>query len=402
MRKEIDPCNLELFERRVARHGQCSARYTIALQAGNPETIPMFVADTDFVAAPAIREAILEAAEYGIYGYTALPDGYYEAVCGWQERRHNWKPNPDFVLETPTVLCGLSLAVDTLTEPGDAVIITEPVYAPFSMITNRLGRQLIRNQLFLKDRRWKIDFDTFEQQIIDNNVKAFILCNPHNPVGRVWTIDELRQIGAICARHGVYIISDEIHSDIIYSGYQQHSFLSVCSELAHQAVVLHAPSKAFNIPDMKQSHMFILDTELHDRIRAVYEKRCISGASLIGRRACIAAFTQCDDWLDDMNLYLEGNRDFVIDYCRTHLPQVPICHAEGTFILWPDFNALASEVGIAPADVNNWLLKEANIYLSDGADFGVEATGYQRMVIGTQRSVVEEALRRITAAVAGA
>ncbi len=354
---------------------------------GIDDLIPMWVADMDFRCPPEVRQSLAEVAQRGVFGYSEADESYDKAVTGWFNRRYGWEVDPDTVLKLPGVVLAVSLSIRALTEPGDSVIIFEPLYGPIGKSVRGNGRKLVISDLVRRENRYEIDFDDFERKIKENNVKMFVLCNPHNPVGRVWTREELIRLGDICLRNGLIIVSDEIHADFVYGGHRHIPVASLSDELKDITVTCTAPTKTFNLAGIQAANIVIAN----GRMRRAVDKMSLTvgayGLNCMGIAAVKAAYTYGDSWLDELLKYLEGNIELVMT--RLAGTKLRVTDIEGTYLLWID----ASGAGIE--DPAKFFLDKAHIRFSDGTFFGGGADMFIRMNVACPRSVVNIALDRM-------
>ena len=386
------------FDKITDRRGTMCLKYDFAKQRGKKDgLISMWVADMDFPTAPVITERLKAAAEHGIFGYTESDERYYEAVSGWYERHFGWKPAPEYLVKTPGVVFALAAAVRAYTEPGDAVLIQQPVYYPFSEVIIDNGRRLVNSPLKLRGSHYEIDFDDFEAKIRSEQVKLFLLCSPHNPVGRVWTEEELRKIGDICLKYGVIIVSDEIHSDFVW-GDRHHTMIAGLDErYAAVTVTCTAPSKTFNIAGLQVSNIFIPDRKLRHAFRKSVAQAGYSQLNCMGLFACTAAYEGGEEWLAQLKEYLYGNIIYMRDFIHDEIPQLTFIEPEGTYLMWVDFRRL----GLTEAQREELVTERAGLWLDSGAMFGSDGEGFERFNIACTRSVLKEALTKLKAAVNG-
>ena len=386
------------FDRIIDRRDTDSIKYDFAVEFGLPaDALPMWVADMDFAAPPQVVAAARRAVDHGIFGYTGVKRDYYDAVTGWFTRRFGWMPEQDWVVYTPGVVFALSMAVRALTEPGDAVLIQPPVYRPFYQMVEKNGRRLVYSPLNYVNGRYAMDFDGFERAVEAHNVKMYILCSPHNPVGRVWTVEELRRVGDICRRHGVAVVSDEIHCDFTWPDHPHTPFIAAVPELRERTVLCTAPSKTFNLAGLQVSNLFIPDEAMRKAVQAEIERTGWSGLNNVGLAACKAAYREGDDWLDALKDYLRGNVAFLRDYLRERLPMLKLVEPEGTYLAWLDCSAL----GLAPRDLHDLVANKARLWLDDGDIFGPEGEQFQRIVLACPRATLREGLDRLADAIQG-
>lgn len=383
------------FDGIVERKNTNCLKYDFAVQRGRPaDVLPLWVADMDFRTAPEIIEALKERAEHGIFGYTKPDINYFNTVAGWFKRSHGWSPRPDNFVVTCGVVFALCALVRTVTNVGDSVMICQPVYYPFMDAIVDNGRKLIVNELSYKDGRYTVDFDDFERKIVENNVKAFILCNPHNPVGRVWTSEELERMGDICLKHGVFVLSDEIHADFTFEGHRHIVFASIKKEYEDICAVCTAPSKTFNLAGLQISNIYIPN----DKIREAYVKELdrvgYSECNSMGLVACVAAYESGADWLDELKLYLAENLKLVREILKK-APPIKLIEPEGTYLIWLDCRAL----NLSDSELQNLVEQKAGLWLDDGYIFGKSGSGFERINIACPRSVLKTALEKFVMAI---
>lgn len=358
------------------------------------DLIPLWVADMDFKAPSEIVEALKDRVEHNVYGYTFPSDKYYNAVISWMKRRHNWTIERDWIVYTPGVVPALSYAIRAFTKPGDKIILQSPVYHPFYSAIEDNGRHVVNNPLTYKDGKYYMDYEDLESKI-DSKTKLLILCNPHNPVGRVWTKNELRKLADICIKNDILIISDEIHFDIVYRGNEHTVFGSLSPEISANSIVLTAPSKTFNVAGLQVSNVIIPNRKLRERFAMETEKDHISSPNIFGGEALIAAYDKCEYWLEELLDYLEGNRDFFINFIEERIPKLKIVNPEGTYLMWVD----CSELNMNPEELSDFFVNKCRVALNSGEMFGEEGKAFQRFNIGCPRSILKEALERIERAI---
>ena len=351
------------------------------------DTIPMWVADMDFPAPPEVLEDIQKAVTHGIFGYSMPGEAYDQAVIEWYKRRHGYQVERNEIVNTPGVVYALAQLVQAFTEQGDAILIQTPVYHPFQEVIRANHRVVVSNPLHFDDHKYTIDFDDFEEKIKTHNVKMFLLCNPHNPVGRVWKRDELERLNEICVTYDVLIVSDEIHCDFIYEGHQHYSFAHINSE----AIITTAPSKTFNLAGLQVAHVFLKNQERKRKLEKQIEASGYSQLNTLGLVACQSAYEKGEAWLTELLLYLADNVKLVRDFVETELPMVKLIEPEGTYLLWLDF----SEYDQHQEEIEDRMVHGAKLFLSTGTTYGVEGVGFMRMNIACPRVILEEALRRI-------
>ncbi|MDP4098008.1 PatB family C-S lyase [Paenibacillus sp. P96] len=362
---------------------------------GTEDVLPMWVADMDFQAPPAVIRAIRERVEHGVFGYTYPSPAYYESIINWMRTRHNWSIEQEWIKLCPGVVPALSLIVEEFTEPGDQVMIQTPVYPPFYHVVESHGRELVRNPLLEQDGRYSMDFEDMENKMSGGKVKLLILCSPHNPVGRVWTKQELQQLAEVCAKWNVLVVSDEIHADLVFEPGSHIPFASLSEDAAQRSIICTAPSKTFNIAGLNTANMVIPNEELRAKFSQALEKHALGAATPLGLAAAEAAYREGAEWLDALLVHVRGNMDYVRDFCQQHLPEVKAWRPEGTYLLWMDFRAL----GLEGKELSTFLIAEAKLGLNNGDSFGTDGNGFMRMNLGCTRATVEEAMRRLEAAV---
>lgn len=384
------------FDEIIDRRNTDSLKYDFAARRGKPEDVlPLWVADMDFRTAPGIIEAAVADANFGIYGYTESREDYFEAIANWYQTYFDWKVDRRWLVKTPGIVFAIGVAIKALTNKGDAVMIQQPVYYPFSETIIDSDRKLVNNALVLQDGHYEIDFEDFEKKIKEEEVKLFVLCSPHNPVGRVWTKEELQKIGEICLKYDVKVVSDEIHSDFVYEGRKHFVFTTVDPRFEEISIVCTAPSKTFNMAGLQVSNIFIPNTQIRRAFRKQMSAVGYSQINMIGLRACKAAYQTGRDWLEELKVYLQGNLDFVRDYLEKNLPRIKLIEPEGTYLIWLDFRAL----GLPEERLEHLIVHEAKLWLDSGAIFGKDGEGFERINIACPRAVLEEACKRLKTAI---
>ncbi|WP_416829165.1 MalY/PatB family protein [Ectobacillus polymachus] len=361
---------------------------------GVSDVLPMWVADMDFLSPAPIIEALKNQAAHGIFGYTLLTDSYYHSIVNWMERRHSWKIDKDWIVYSPGVVPALSFIMQAFTNPGDKVIIQTPVYPPFHSVVKDQGCDLIVNPLRFQNSTYEMDFDDLEAKI-DKNVKLFILCSPHNPIGRVWTKEELTKLADICVRHNILIVSDEIHADLVYEKHAHTPLAMISEEIKNQSIICTAPSKTFNIAGLHSANVIIPNKKLRTKFSNMIQRYHLGSISPFGLVATEAAYNEGEEWLDNCLQYMKENIDYVVDYINKNIPELHVTIPEGTYLLWIDFRNL----GMEPKQLAEFLLKEAKLALSDGSSFGKDGEGFMRMNIACSHEIVEKAMRQLKTAV---
>ncbi len=361
---------------------------------GRNDLLPLWVADMDFPSPPEISEALRERARHGIFGYTYVPESAYEAVYDWFRDNHGWKIEPEWIGFGTGVMASISLALEEFTEPGDPVLIQTPVYHPFFSVVQHNRRTLLTNPLREEDGRYSIDFDDFERQM-RSGARLFILCSPHNPVGRVWTEGELSRIAELCGRHGCLIVSDEIHCDLVFPGSRHIPFADLPEGRGGGSIVCVAPTKSFNIPGLTVSTTVIPDDKLRRRFNRSLRRHHLSIMNLMSILALETAYRSGRDWLDEALGYIEANIDWLLDYIERRLKPLKAAKPEGTYLVWIDCRGLS----VGHDEFARILRDEVLLGLNDGKSFGPNGEGYQRLNPACPRSTLEEAARRLERAV---
>ena len=380
------------FNKVTDRHGTNAIKYDLAVARGKPaDVLSLWVADMDFPTAPAILEALHEKVNHGIFGYSVPDENFYETVKNWQKTEHDFDIARHWVVTTPGVVFAIACAIKAFTREGEAVIIQTPVYYPFKNMIFANNRKLVTSSLFEKDGKWQIDFDDFEKKIVENDVKLFILCSPHNPVGRVWTREELTRLSEICLKHNVIVFADEIHNDFVFEPNKHIVFSTISKEAAWNSVISTSASKTFNLAGLQFSVNFIQNPALKKKFHDERDKTGYDEPSLMGFVATQAAYEHGKEWLTALKKHLVENLDFVRNFVKENLPQVRLIEPEGTYLLWLDFSAY----GYSDSELDNLIVNKAKVWLDRGTMFGCEGEGYQRINIATPRPILEEALKRI-------
>lgn len=381
------------FDEVINRKNTDSLKYDFAVRRGKPEDVlPLWVADMDFKTSSLVLDEIQKRAAHGIFGYTETGDRYFEAVSGWLKKHHNLEIKQNWLVKTPGIVFALAMAVKAYTNEKDAVLIQQPVYYPFTEVITDNNRVVISNDLVLgEDGKYHIDFEDFEQKIVENHIKLFLLCSPHNPVGRVWTREELEKMAAICIRHHVLIVSDEIHEDFTFEGFTHTPLLNVGEQLAEITITCTSPAKTFNIAGLQISNIIIPNAALRRAFRKQIAAAGYSQLNTMGIVACEAAYRYGEEWYEALQKYLQDNLSFVRDYVEKELPQIRLIEPEGTYLVWMDFRGL----GLCEKDLEDRIVHRAKLWLDGGGIFGEVGKGFQRINIATSQSVLQEALERI-------
>ncbi len=383
------------FDKVVDRWNTHSEKWDGMLEKyGTTDLLPMWEADLDFPTAPCIQEAIVKRAEHGIYGYTLREDSFFNSIINWQEKRNNWKIKKEWIRNSTGTIPAVSVAVNAFTRPGDKVIIQDPVYYRFLDSITFNGRHVVHNTMKYENGQYHIDFDDLEKQV-NSRVKMLILCNPQNPVGKVFSKEELIKLGEFCLRNNIIIISDEVYSDIVFSDHKHIPIASLSKELEMCTVTLFGPGKGFNLSGLKPTIIAIANPNLMEAYDFVSQGMQILLKNTFSIEAIEAAYVGGEDWLDECIKYLEGNRDFMVDFVKNKMPKVDIVKPEGTYIAWMDFNGL----GMNDEELEKFAVKEMKIGFKYGYTFGRGGEGFQRVNFGCPRALLEEGLTRIEKAV---
>ena len=378
------------------RRGTNCFKYDFAREMGMPEDVlPLWVADMDFPTSPAVLERLHALAEHGIFGYTGVKDAYFSAVHNWYAQRFGWETPRSWLVTTPGVVFAIAIAIRAFTQKGDAILIQQPVYYPFANKVTENDRQLVVNPLVLKNGRYEMDFADMERKIVDYHVKMLLLCSPHNPVGRVWTKEELLRVGEICQKHGVLVVSDEIHADFTYAGHTHRVFASVKSEFADFTITCTAPSKTFNLAGLQNSNIFIPNRQLRHAYKKELSACGCGGTNCMGMAACQAAYEAGADWLEQLKQYLAGNLAYIRQFLREKLPDIALIEPEGTYLVWLDLRKL----GLTEQQQRQLIVQDAKLWLDTGTLFGQGGEGFERINIACPRTTIEQAMQRLEHAV---
>ena len=384
------------FDEMIERRGTGSIKYDFAVEKGLPEDVlPLWVADMDFRTPACVSEALIERAKHGIFGYSELGPEYFEAIENWFKNTTGWQVKRNWLIKMPGIVFAVATIIRALTEEGDGILIQEPVYYPFAECIETNGRKRIVNELLFDGARYTIDFEDFEDKIINNKVKLFILCNPHNPIGRVWTETELIKMGEICQKHGVLVLSDEIHQDFIYPGHKHFVFAALKPEFEEISITCTSPSKTFNLAGLQISNIFAPTQELRHRIKAELWRMGVDESNIMGQIACEAAYRGGAEWLSELKDYLMGNLAYIREFLKEHLPQVSLVEPEGTYLVWIDFRKL----GLSDENLEDLMINKARLWLDAGTMFGKGGSGFERFNIACPRATLEKAMSQLEAAI---
>lgn len=387
------------FDQVIEREGTRAIKLDFRQKVfGSNDVIPLWVADMDFASPPAVQEALKNRVNHPIYGYTNRPQGFFEAITGWLRRRFSWEVDSSWVEFSPGVVPNLGLAVQALTNAGDGVVVQPPVYPPFFGVIKDFGRQVVENPLIAGPDGYKMDLDHLEKVTADPRTKLLLLCHPHNPVGRVWTDSELLQMGKICLKNNVIIVSDEIHCDLSLFGNVHHPLATLSPELAEITLTCMAPSKTFNLAGFSTSYMITKNPKILSSVKSLIYAYHLHMGNTFGPVALEAAYNHSEPWLEELKSYIEGNVMLVLDFFKEHMPEVKARKPEGTYLLWMDF----TEWNMNGPELKNFIIHKAGLGLNDGPSFGVQGAGFQRMNLASPRSIIQQAMIQLLEARNGA
>lgn len=374
------------FDKVISRRGTDSYKWD---SAESEHVLPMWVADMDFHTAPAIVDALRLRVEHGIFGYTRVPDSYYDAVTGWFMRRHGWKMNREWIIYTSGVVPAVSAVIKALTVPGDKVLVQTPVYNCFFSSIRNNGCKMVSSPLVFAGNTYTIDYEDLECKAADPKVKVMLLCNPHNPAGRVWKWEELVRIGEICIRHGVTVVSDEIHCELVFPGHRYTPFASISEDFLWHSVTCLSPSKAFNIAGLQIANIVCADADRRAKIERAINDNEVCDVNPFGVIATQAAYNGGEEWLNQLIEYLYGNYLYMREFCREHLPEFPVTILEGTYLVWMDCRKLC----ISSEELERRLFAEAGLWLNAGTMYGAEGEGFMRWNIACPHTTLTEGLK---------
>ncbi len=358
------------------------------------DLLPMWVADMDFKSPPEIITALEERARHAVFGYSGGYDGWYEALIHWMKKRYGWELNKEWISTSPGVVPALDMLIRALTQPGERVIIQTPVYHPFFNVVRRNGRQLVENPLVFDGQKYRMDLENLKEQI-DLRTKLMILCSPHNPVGRVWSQEELAALGQLCLEHGIVVIADEVHSDLVFSGYPHTVFAAISPEFEQNCVICNAPSKTFNIAGIQAASIIIPNQKLRKAYRHVLHTSGLGFPNVFAVAALEAAYTWGEAWLEELMVYVQDNYRFTKTFIEQRIPEIKVIEAEGTYLIWLDCRSL----GLSDEKLDGLIKEKGRLVLSPGHVFGTVGTGFQRMNIACPRLLLEDGLQRLETAV---
>ncbi len=385
------------FDEIIDRRGTSCLKYDFAVERGYPQGIlPFWVADMDFRAPQPVIDELTRRVQHGIFGYTDPKESYKEVIVNWMTEHHGWTPSTKALTITPGVVFALAVAIRCFTKPGEAVLLQQPVYYPFTEMIRQNNRELVNSPLVLKDGHYEIDFADFEKKIIEHDVKLFLLCSPHNPAGRVWTREELLRIASICLKHDVLIVADEIHHEFVRPGFHHTVLASLSPEIADRTITCTSPSKTFNLAGLQVSNIFIENAELRKKFRAEISAAGYSQPNSLGLFAAQAAYEHGAEWLKELLAYIESNYQKTKAFFAEHMPKVKLIEPEGTYLLWLDFSAY----GLTDEELDDVIINDANLWLDSGHIFGKAGRGFQRLNIACPWSTLENGLQHLDKAFA--
>lgn len=379
------------FDELVPRRGSNSYKWD---SAGSEDVLPMWVADMDFRTAPAVVEALRKRVEHGIFGYVKVPAAYYDAIGDWFKRRHSWRVEKDWILFTTGVVPALSAIIKALTHPGDKVLVQTPVYNCFFSSIRNDECEMVANPLIYRNGAYSIDFDDLEKKAADPRVKLLLLCNPHNPAGRVWTRQELTRIGEICLKNDVFVVTDEIHCELVYPGHQYIPFASISEDFLHSSVTCTSPSKAFNLAGLQVANIFAANPAVRKKIDKALNVNEVCEINPFAVEALIAAYNEGEEWLEELRQYLLGNYNYLKRFFEEQLPQFPVLALEGTYLVWVDCSVLKQ----SSEEIVKMLLEKEMLWVNEGSMYGEAGDGFIRINIACSRQLLIEGLNRIARA----
>ncbi|GAB7056804.1 MULTISPECIES: MalY/PatB family protein [unclassified Paenibacillus] len=378
------------FDRIINRRHTHSYKWDQSLKLfGDQDILPLWVADMDFESPPAVRKALEARAALGVYGYSIKNEAYVDAIIHWYQRRHGWTIEREWLSDVPSVVTSLSIAVDVFSEPGGSVILQSPVYYPFYDVIRMNGREVAKNPLVIRNGRYEMDYDHLEE-LMAGGAKLMLLCSPHNPGGRVWEREELLRLGELCLKHGVTVISDEIHCDLALPGHRHIPFASLSEELSQITLTALAPTKTFNLPGLQSSFIVTANAAMKRKFDYRVKALSLHMTNFFTHEAVMAAYNEGEAWLDELIEYVAGNVDYAIAYLAEHLPEVKPMRPDGTYLLWVDCRGLGLDI----KGLKSLMFEKARVAFSEGSAFGTEGQGWLRINLACPRSLLTDALER--------
>jgi len=353
--------------------------------------LPMWVADMDFEAAPQITKAIIDRAKHEVFGYAVIPEEFYNAEINWWKKRYAFGIKKEWIVPTIGVVPTLSTIIQTFCKKDDKVLVQYPVYQVFDMAIQRNGMQIVSNDLIYENNTYKIDFKDFEDKVKDEKVKLFILCNPHNPVGRVWNKDELKLMGELCIKHNVLVLSDEIHRDLVYKNYKYTPFASINKEFLQNSITCTAPSKTFNIAGLKASNTIVANKDYKQKVETILNQNFTNSINIFGIEALITAYEFCENWLDELLVYLEKNKDYLISYINKNIPELKVIEPEATYLLWIN----TSKLNINSTNLAKKLEDLGKLRIISGITYGKNGDNFFRINIACSFETLKDGLNRL-------
>ncbi len=391
----MDEQLFKIFDEGAQREGtECEKWDSRKEVFGRADVIPLWVADMDFPSPAAVKEALVERAQQGVYGYTQSLPRNRQAVANWMKKRHGADAQTDWILSSPGVVDSLREALKIFTKPGDGVVVQPPVYGPFFRVTEQVGCRILRNRLINTDEGWRMDFEDLERHFAAG-AKAMLLCSPHNPTGRVWTKEELQKVVELCNRYNVALVCDEIHADFEMPGNHHTSMITL--EGAQRAVVCVSATKTFNLAGLRNSSILIRDEQVREDMKKQLELDGLAGENLFGMIAQRAAYEQGEEWLDGLIEYLDGNMRYVESFIKEHIPEIKLHRPQGTYLMWLDMRAL----NMKQEDLGRFMVEKAGIGLSGGTGFGEEGAGFMRLNAAIPRRYLVRAMEQLERALHG-
>jgi cystathionine beta-lyase len=384
------------FDEPSQREGTNCIKYDLRKETfGVADVIPLWVADMDFNTPDFIINALSDRLRHEIFGYSFRPSEYFSSIINWTRERHSWNLEKEWICFSPGIVPALNICTLAYTNEGDNIIVQPPVYFPFFSAVESHGRRLVYNQLNQSERNWEMDFENLKK-CIDRKTKMIIICNPHNPVGRVWSPEELMEMAEICTSNNILILSDEIHCDLVLPGYRHTPLARLSEQFAQNSVTCIAPSKTFNLAGLSTSSVIIPNPDLRKSFTSITEKLHISSGNIFGTEASVAAYTFGQEWLNELLLYINGNVDFVVDYCSNHIPEIIPVQPEATYMLWLDCRKFAMN----GKELQNFFIRKAGVGMNEGSTFGPGGEGFMRMNLACTRNTLIKAMEQIEGAVA--
>lgn len=379
------------FDEHIDRRGTHSVKWDgLNEHYGSTDLLSMWVADSDFKCPDVIVNRLIDRAKHGVFGYTACEEPFHKAFINWMQKRHNFQVQSDWLSTTPGIVAAMNFAINALTEPGDKIIIQSPVYPPFFNSVNNNGRRLVENPLIEKNQTYEMDFDNFER-CIDDQTKMLILCNPHNPIGRVWRREELEKLGELCIKHDLIVLSDEIHSDLILKGHKHVPFANLSEALRNRTIACYAPSKTFNVAGLSSSIAVIPNDDIREKFNLFKRNIGVHNPTVFGIEAFTACYEEGEPWLEEQMTYIKANIDYVNDYLAKHIPKIKAFDIEGTYLLWLD----CRQLNLPQEALKQFFIEDVKVALNSGDLFGNAGTGFMRVNMATTKARVEQFLTQL-------